>query len=524
MENFINKLKQNFIIRSFVQFVNKLSEHKNVSLCVYAFTLGMLNFLRMFDNSVWGDEGLVVIACRLSFADLISYVILNGHTPFHYVVAWSFVKVFGESGFVYHLSATLPYFIILLLSVTIIKKWFGIKTSFIFITFCSLLKCSTILNLEIRVYAWCSLFCLISFLFAYKIYFTHKFKYFVLLGIFASLAAYAHYFSLASIGLIYFGILLKIAFQYKFSKYYEYIKFFVASGTFLVLFIPWIIYVKHVKQEVISDYHIAEASWSSCFNFIFSSAPKFTSIFLFFLWLTIPIVYYCKKFNLFNLTKSSDSVLSINFCYNNLSFKCNCSRYIYWLLTGYFAVLGTIIASQMFSIIFFPITIDRYLYVCFIIAWLILAIELSSICKSKYVFAAVLTTIILLLSPYYVKTSYTEYNNNSLLSKTLSKTKSIITKKDFIYTDIVHFAWTVSESYFPKIPHQLFGHEEWWGPIELPHLDEQTTYYLFLSQPITQSIQNNLKLQNRSADLIVDNGYIGTGAVWVYYVPASNND
>lgn len=282
-------------------YINVLSEHKVASLYIYTIFIAFLNFVRMFDNSVWGDEGIVVVQSRLSFDLLLNAIASSGHSPFHYVVAWVFVKLFGESGFVFHLSASLPYFIILLLSTTIIKRFFGIKTAILFVTFSSLLKCAIIYNLEIRMYAWCSLFCLVCYLLTNRIYFTKQFKFYALLGVFASLAAYTHYFALASVGLIYCLILCKLFLEFKFSHFLEYGKFTISSGLFLVLFIPWILYVKEVKQGVITDYHIGSISWSSCFQFIFYSSPKFLSLVLFYLWLLIPIACYCKKFNLFKI-------------------------------------------------------------------------------------------------------------------------------------------------------------------------------------------------------------------------------
>ena len=522
--NFVfNKINQLYNSKSFINFVSFLSDNKTKFLYIYTILLAFLNFVRMFDNSVWGDEGIVVVQSRLNFDLLLNSIARYGHSPFHYVVAWIFVKLFGESGFVYHLSASLPYFIILLLSITVIKNTFGIKTATFFVTFCSLLKCSIIYNLEIRMYAWCSLFCLVCYLLTYRIYLTKQFKYYALLGVFASLAAYTHYFALACIGLLFFLILAKLIFEFKFSHFLEYGKFLISSGIFLVLFIPWILFVKEVKQGVISDYHISLISWSSCFEFIFCSNPKLVSKVLLYLWLFIPIAYYCKKFNLVKIINCKmNSDFTIKFNYKKLFYKFPLSTLNYWLITGYVAVLGTITFSQVFSKLFFPITIHRYLYVSYTIAWLILAVELSSICKSKRLFVLILTAIIVLLSPYYVKTAYTEYKNNSLLSKTLEQTQPMITKNDFIYTDIVHFAWTVSESYYPNIPHNLFGHKEWWGPVSLPILDKSKNFYLFLSNPISIELKENLKHQSREYEILVENGYIGTGAVWVYKVPSVN--
>ena len=120
--------------------------------------------------------------------------------------------------------------------------------------------------------------------------------------------------------------------------------------------------------------------------------------------------------------------------------------------------------------------------------------------------------------PNLANSIQTELENNSRLEKTLELTQNEIKNDDFIYTDIVHFAWTVSEVYYPDIPHNLFGHVEWWGPEDLSDLDSKTQYWLFMSAPITDSIIANLSEQGKAAELIVDDGYIGTGNVWVYKV------
>lgn len=120
-----------------------------------------------------------------------------------------------------------------------------------------------------------------------------------------------------------------------------------------------------------------------------------------------------------------------------------------------------------------------------------------------------------------INTIKIEHSNNVRLEKTLDQTKKEIKKTDFIYTNITHFAWTICESYYPNINHDLFGHPEWgnWGlPERLTNLDRQRQYWLFLSSPITKQIVEDLKVQNLSAQLIVNNGFIGTGDVWVYKV------
>lgn len=77
---------------------------------------------------------------------MLKYIAENGHTPFHYVFAKICVKYLGglEAGFIYHLSAALPYFITVIISATLVRKWFGNKVSIMLVTLSALLDSAII--------------------------------------------------------------------------------------------------------------------------------------------------------------------------------------------------------------------------------------------------------------------------------------------------------------------------------------------------------------------------------------------
>lgn len=86
-------------------------KNKNIALYCYAIFMSGLHFIRLLDNSFWGDEGIVVAAARKTTSiDMLKHIAGNGHSPFHFAFAWLCVQFFGESGFIYHLSAALPFF------------------------------------------------------------------------------------------------------------------------------------------------------------------------------------------------------------------------------------------------------------------------------------------------------------------------------------------------------------------------------------------------------------------------------
>ena len=466
------------------------------------------NIVRMFNNSVWGDEGIVVCLSRCTWSDMLIGVAHNGHSPLFYAVAWIFVKLFGESGFVFHLSATLAYFIILILSVTIIRKWFGNKAAIIFITLSSILDCAVTYNMEIRMYAWCELFILLAFLMSYKIYQTQKLRYYVLMAVFSIAGAYSHYYALPSVGIMYFVLLI-----YSIIRERKRIIAVLVSGiSVLGMLIPWVFLAdKHsTNGGVINDYGIDLVSLRECVEFIFFSKYSLLLLGLFFVAILLWFLYEHK---IVSLEPGDDGkkVIKIQL-FRAIQLK---SEW-FWVISGILAVFGTIALAQIFSHVFYPIICLRYLYVSYVVIWLLMGIAVS-----KLQFSRVWTTMLILMLlitcyPSFLYVTKDELRNSERLEVTLELTQPEMDENDFIYTDIGHFEWTVATSYYPNTPHNIFG--AGWGLKALPELDSETQYWLFLSQPVSEDITLNLENQAKKAELVIDNGYIGTGDVWVYKV------
>lgn len=482
---------------------------KTVVVTVYAVLMASLHFIRCFDNSFWGDEGIVVVATRMNWASMLAYVASNGHSPFHYAFAWLCIHIFEESGFVYHFSATLPYFIIVAVIATLVRKWFGNKVAVITITLSTLLGCAVIYNLEVRMYAWCQLFIFLAFLMTYKIYKKSGNQYYFLLSLFSLGAVYSHYFALASIGVIYLVLLLcKINDSKK-----DIWKVIISGGAVLVLLAPWLLYAKKIKGVVMSNYGIGQVTWHDCFEFIFHSSNSIPLLVCFFV---TSIVAYINDSEIIKIYKDDTNRkhFNIKLIIKDLGF----SNDWIWMISGTCAVFGTIIVAKLISSLVYPIICLRYLYPSFIIIWLLFGINISKMKLNKlWTFVLIAFLFYTCFSPYSLALTR-DRANNKRLETTLEATSSEIDEDAFIYTDIVHFAWTVATVYYPNTPHDLFGHAEWWGPLKITNLNPNTDYWLFLGTPISEEVTEDLNSQNYQAELVVDQGFIGTGDVWVYRV------
>ena len=480
---------------------------KSMIFC-YAAIMAMHHLIRIFDNSFWGDEGIVINAARKPLGDMLEYVAVNGHSPLHYVFAWVCVNVFGESGFIYHFSATLPYFMTVLFIVILVRKWFGNKVSAMLVTMSALLESAIMYNLEVRMYAWCQMFIFIAYLMLYGFFISQKDIYFFWMSICSLGAVYSHYFAFVSIGFMYFVLLIYIAR----SKFCDIWKAFISGGTVIGLLLPWLVFAKKVKGVVMSDYSIEMVSWHDCVEFIFYSKYSLVLLILFFIVLLIQFAY---GLGIVEIKKNEygKKILFLKFDFHNM----HLDREWAWTLGGLLAVFGTIAISEVISTIVYPIIVLRYLYPSFIIIWLLFAINISR-CKFGSLFTGLLIVFILITCyPAYLNTIKGEHVRNRVLESTLTAV-SEIGKNDFIYTDIVHFDWTIADVYFPDSDHELFGQAEWWGPAEIPELDENIQYWLFLEEPKSEEITVHLEDMGYETELMVDYGFIGTGSVWIYKV------
>lgn len=485
------------------------NECKSGIVICYGAVMAFHHFIRIFDNCFWGDEGLVVNAARKNWGEMLEYVAVNGHSPFHYAFSWAFVRIFGESGFTYHFSAALPYFILIAVIAVMVRRWFGSKTALILMTLNTFLGCAVIYNLEIRMYVWCQMFVFLAYLMTYGFYRTKENKYYILVSFFSLGAVYSHYFALAAIGLIYFVMLIFIMKTNRKDIW----KVMVSGGSILVLLMPWLVYAKRTKGVIMSDYNIGEVSWYDCMEFIFHSKYSMILLVWFFTAILIGLVYDLGIISFVRCSNGKKQI-HIRFVLKEMHLG---AEWI-WIASGVLAVFGTIAAAKMISTFIYPIITLRYLYTSYMLIWLLLAIGISKCRGSRLWTVALIAFIFATCYPKYTRLVRAERSEQLRLESTLEGTVSDIDERDVIYTNITHFAWTVGKVYYPDTPNYLFGHAERWGPDKLPLLDFEAENWLFLGEPITEEITADLAGQGYMAEMVVEKGYIGTGDVWVYRI------
>ena len=91
---------------------------QTVLLSVYSLVLFGMHFIRIFDNSFWGDESYTIQLVKMNFFRMCFTTAKDVHPPLYYFFTQILYFILGDHGYTYHLSAVIPYGILLLLACT----------------------------------------------------------------------------------------------------------------------------------------------------------------------------------------------------------------------------------------------------------------------------------------------------------------------------------------------------------------------------------------------------------------------
>lgn len=477
-----------------------------------------INVLRIFDNALWLDEMFTVGSSDLSFYSMIEYIVSNGHSPLHYILAWIGNGICNLSldyhkFYVYHIFSFIPWMITILIGLSVVRKWFGTITSIIFSVCATLLYSSIYIALEVRMYSLCQLFILLTFLAAYKCYQNKKIISFILFSFFSVLAIYSHYFAIPPIGSIYLIML-----GYFYLKDNKYIKNVILSGVFIIAsLIPWFWLSAHRHKGIISNYGLKEtADIITCLNYIFSSE---FSLILFIIFIIAVFVSINGYFDFINVTQSNlKKKIKINLNKINLN-----NSIMVWELSGLLSVFSMIIATIIFSHLFFPIITKgtlRYFLPGIVILWLLFGIYIQKLNKKNLASSIVILLIILSGLPRLIDTYSKEMNANILHIQTLDTVTKVISSNEFIITDQKHLTWGfLSKDYLgiDKKRVKFFDKQEEFA------LKSNNKYLLIFKKPIEDKFRKEIYKKGYKLNTIKEHGLIGNLSSNIYQLEKTKN-
>ena len=260
-----------------------------------------------FSSDIWYDELFTVGMIEHSYGDLIALTARDVHPPLYYCIVKLIVELckllVPEANIVAltKIISVLPYFILLIYSVTFIRKRFGILTGGLFLFCVIAMPQLSAYTVEIRMYSWALLFVTAAYLHTYGIMTclrkemsdigdeSHKIlvkrkvqSHYIALVLYGLAAAYTQYFACVAVIMVYLWLLLWLIFcapQDKDTKILKKLQgWFVCVLVSVVGYFPWLLSLYRQMSTVRENYWILPLTWRTlggCVKFIMK--PSFAN-------------------------------------------------------------------------------------------------------------------------------------------------------------------------------------------------------------------------------------------------------
>ena len=470
---------------------------KGFRLLLYltAVMLFCMNLPRIFDNAFWGDEGFTIRLAKMSVGEMIQATAADVHPHLYYLWVQLLYHIGGNNGITYHLSALIPYGLLLVFACTAIRKQFGTIPAAVLIILSSFMKQSVTYNVEVRMYSLAALFVLAAFYELYKIFDSGKVIHWVFFTLASLAAAYTHYYALISVAFFYvvlWGLMLLRK---------KYIKQTILISTLTVLgYMPWL-------GILLTTFGRTSEGWwlESIPSFKDGMLAVFDYQWLCWVTLLVIIIYVFYQLNIIGLISSGKG--------SNYKLKIQCkigdstkiSSETLWILTGVLSVVGTLLVGLLLSYAIRPLFVVRYLYVATPAAYLILGVCLKKMHFSRIWAVLLIGAVLWNNVPSFFNTYQGERSLNQNTATFLDQVQP--EKSEKIYTNNTHLGWSLLEYYYPENPRAYIG--------EITDIlnEDYENSWLFWTTPLSEEAYRVLE----DAGYSVLKKFEGTFANGVYY-------
>lgn len=380
------------------------------------------SLLLCFSSDIWYDELFTVGMIEHSYGDLIAFTARDVHPPLYYCIVKFVVElcklISAQTNpvVIAKIVSVLPYFILLIYSVTFIRRRFGIFTGGLFL-FCTIaMPQLSAYTVEVRMYSWALLFVTAAFLHAYgtvtaqsvtaaarsvggagtdggaAFVRTHMRQiHAAALVCYGLAAAYTQYFACVAVIMVYLYVMIVFLVKDR-SRIKEWLLWAALS---VVGYAPWLYALFGQITAVRENYWILPLTWRSlggCVKFIMK--PAFTNevlsvilaVVMFVMYVSIFVygaikLYHYGRENCKNLIKHEK---------NGRLGKNNCSvegtgqkqlEHFGYAVAGVFVPVGLVLFGFIASVLVRPIFVYRYMIPALGCFWLGFAVALGELWK-----------------------------------------------------------------------------------------------------------------------------------------------
>ena len=447
---------------SFEHYISRIPDRSWRFFAIsYAMVLFSLNFIRIFDNNFWLDESFSINLAKMDFTGMIRATAADVHPPLYYAILMAMYRLFGDHGWVFHLTSIVPYATTMVFVLFVIWKKFDKGPVFLMITFISIMKSAVVYNVEVRMYSLAALFVLSAYYACYRIMTDDRWSGYFWFAVFALLAAYTHYYTIIPLSILVFFL-----FIFLFIKKRKFLKFVAVLSVSVFLYLPWI-------NTVIRQFQRASGSFSR-------ENPGLAKGLCYFFWQG-SVLY---------------SGLMLTFAAGLMSWliwrgikstrENSENTDIHWIFFGYAASIGTLLVLEFISVLITPTFTYKYLHPVVGLMWLAFSISVSKLKRGNLV-TGILTIATLLLSmPMYVETYKSDVEADRRCRSTREMMVEMVHKDDVMLTNIKHLDWEILQYYLPETTHKYVS--------EITEIESDKRYWILWSTPLTKIEGQNLQV------------------------------
>lgn len=452
----------------------------------YALLLFILNFIRIFDNNFWGDECFTIRLANMSVPDMLLATASDVHPPLYYFFVILANRVLGNSGWVYHLVSLIPFGIVLIFALIVLRRRFGTKTALLFMSFAGIASDSVTYNVEARMYSWAFMFVLFSFYSLYKVLLKEKYGS-ILFVAFSLGAAYCHYYALFSVGLFYIFLLFCV-----FINKIEIKKLLKIYGFTVLGYLPWLVQLLSTFRRTSEDFWLTNipSFFDGC-NAFFTSDKIWYSCLMYDITIFLFIYFWIRRIS---EKKAENAKATVDFL---------------WMTAGIASCMGTLVIGLAISALIRPAFLVRYLYPVTAVFWLVFCVQVERLKDKNVIFGILILLTLLIYGPEYISKYKEERLSDQKCQQSVEEMKALVADEDMLLTNKAHLDWTILDYYFPNNENDLAADWNF-------DLKEENQYWLLWKNELNMREIQFLKEQGYFAERIDGDFGLGSNDFFLY--------
>lgn len=430
------------IIKKFITIIKseKILYTVGIGVC-------LCNAVFMFDNAIWGDEGFSILLARQNIGGILTGTAADVHPPLYYLVLKIAISILGESVLVLHLTSYLAFVGVCVLSVTFIRKNFGLLSAYLALFFTGLTEYGVIYSVEIRMYSWALLFITLTFCAAYKIIENREtnVKVWIVMSVFALFAGYTHYFALIAVAFMILGVFI-LCLVKKQNHVWRNISITVAVC--VVGYLPWLVTMVTTVERTVGDFWLTSVpTFRECTDMFFGAMDYSHKLICFF----AVLLFFYVLANVYDVVKNK---ISIRDKFTEVIEK---ETKIQLSLLGIWTFIGTTILGILVSNNLQPVLLTRYLFPMVVLGAISLGVLVQYFSQREKLETAIVVVaiiIVVLVGKSGLNAYYNRYqifcDRKWQTDEALEKINSYAEDGYVVMSDLAHFNWTVLEYYYPE--------------------------------------------------------------------------